>query len=331
MQPLAARSGLALLLATASPVGGAWAATTEFIYDFIAAARDDQGRGVYYNQTYNQQRTLSAGTLLSADAQSYSLKASVSGSNTLPFYTERANNAASVDASALIDFGLMRAKVYGHGETDTGPGPAGLPANQGDNRWAAINGGTIAAATHESIRLQSDTLDLGSDAVVEVGVLFHARVGATGWPDNCDCAFQQQLPMAELQFGNDRFTVASWETDEAWFTRYYLFTRQVGSSLPIDLYMTVRGGMNAYAPVGDVDFGPRTALTSSGFADATSTALLSVRVVTPGVSYLADSGTVYREALPLVPEPATVLLWSCAALAFAGRAGWTQRASPRPR
>ena len=293
-------------------------ATTGLGYDVLAGAGSDAG--AFYG-TYNRRldlRDASGGLPASVSPQDFSFNTSVSGTSTLMNSGHTfgiANSQASVDASALISMGVMRAKVAGTAKTDIGlfAGQLGF-SGAGENLYAAVSRSRITGETHDTLTFESATLPVGTPIKVEIDISFHAKAGVIGWPDlcatNCDpflAQLKQVLPYASLGFNGRDFvhSVTSWgEVQEATYVESIVYDRTVGGSLPLNSFLTVQGGMNAYSPTGDITFSPRTALDTSGFADASSTAILAVRILTPGVGYTADSGVIYRESLP-VPEPNT--------------------------
>jgi hypothetical protein len=283
-------------------------------YDVLAGAKDDAGTVSYLFDAYNLERAQAS--LVSDAPLSFAFEASVSGSNTYAHGLGHGNNAATVAASASIDYGLMRAKVQGTGWTDS---PLlGIPGQE--NRWAAVDGGTIFASTRDLLTLQSDTLPAGTSAEIEIGLSFHAATGMIGGPDDPTVwpGFILGAPLARLSFNGTLFEVKSWVNPEQTFVEHYVYSRAVGSTLPLNFDLRVQGGLSALAPLVDVSSGPFTAKETAGFADASSTLRVSVRVLTPGVTYLAQSGTIYTESLP-VPELPTALLLAAGLLALGVR------------
>jgi len=296
----------------------AQAATTNLSYDIVAGARDSVGNGVYslFSNPYNAALSNSNGEIVSAGAQDYSFSAAVEGTNTY-FVGLVAHNRATVEATASIGYDVMRAKVVGTGLTDSQ-----IVNVQGQNNiWAAVDGGVIRASTHDALVFESASLPQGTPVQVEIGVSFHAATGMVGGPADPTVwpGFTQGAPLAELRFDGALLSIKSWVNAEDTLSLTATYDRTVGGTLPLDFFLTVRGGLNALAPLGDISFGPFTDTSTSGFADATATARVSVRILTPGVSYTAESGTLYPQTLAPVPEPPAALLLGLGVLGLAAR------------
>lgn len=287
-------------------------ATTTLEYDLLAAARDDNGSYTYDSFGYNAALSQPPGPVTSAGGQTYSFGAQVDGTSTAYASTNLAHNHAFVSGSASVDYSSIRGSIYGGGRTDTGPSPFGTYR---DNRFAALGHGTMSATVLDYLQIGSTTLPTGSAVQVAVDVYFHARVGMTGYPAG-HLTTSVVAPYAELFFGGATRAVSAYDAqnylplavNEDSFMDTYVFNTRVGAGVQLLSRLRLRGGLDTYSPIADVEGGPRTGLTTSGFSDASSTTLMAVRVLTPGADYVADSGTAYPTVIA-VPEPGAVVLW----------------------
>lgn len=287
-------------------------ASTTLEYDLLAAARDDNGSYSYSSFGYNAALSQSPGPVTSAGGQTYSFGAHVDGTSTAYASTNLAHNHAFVSGSALVGYSSIRGSIDGGGRTDIGPSPFGTYQ---DNRYAALGHGTMSATVLDYLTIGSTTLPTGSAVQIAVDVYFHARVGMSGYPAG-HLTSSVDAPYAELFFDGVIREVGAYDAqnylplavNEGSFMDTYVFNTTVGAGVQLLSRLRLRGGLDTYSPIADVEGGPRTELTTTGFSDASSTALFAVRVLTPGADYVADSGTAYPTVIA-VPEPGAVVLW----------------------
>lgn len=171
---------------------------------------------------------------------------------------------------------------------------------------------TLVLDTMDVIHFNASTLDPGSSVAFEVTEVLDSTVSGV-------CVAGSE-PGARVSYYIVGLPVLSHTTcghgsDHLWATGS--FTAQVGAAVPLmgNLQMGVFSGFGS----GNAQ-GLATASDQHG-VDASSTAAVYIRVLTPGVTFSSDSGAIYQP----VPEPGSASLWAGGALLLAGVRRWRRR------
>jgi hypothetical protein len=320
-----------LLFAFTGPVSAD--SYTSYSYAVSVGATGDSGGASWLSESMSW--------IVSPTAQSFSVSADKTDTGPLYEYLSYHNppdwiysgpssstQQAHASASGSADFFSLHAsasasasKTVGH-YAFTVSGPEGVSGSgQDDNSSAYGYNGHMAAAVsyasatwYDSLFIESPVLPVGTPVDLALDWSLHSSFGLSGYShaiDPNDPLNDQRFPWAILYANGEAQTLSYWNNGPGGFISGTSFIHTaVGANRDISAGLAVQTGTQyAYEPeYGYGEFTDFSDLGVAAFVDASHTALFALRVLTPDVTYTADSGRVYPTSIAAVPLPATLWL-----------------------
>jgi hypothetical protein len=140
----------------------------------------------------------------------------------------------------------------------------------------------------------------------------HAKFDYTDYPLIAGRSWSEVgglMPSVSLSIPGESFDLNPVDNgQEIWLSGSQILHSRIGGTQDIEASLHVASGeMAAYDEVLGIGWG-FSPLSVSAFVDASHTALFALEVLTPDVTYTAESGRVYPTSIAAVPVPATLWL-----------------------